>query len=230
MPYIVIIVDELAELVMYDRDSETPLIRVAQLARAVGIHLVLATQKPHSNVISTMLKSNMPARIAFNVTSGVDSRTILDESGAEKLLGRGDMLFRHPEQPYMVRGQGCWVSQEDCEAVIGQLKDEYCEPDYDEELVNFEGSKAVAELDGMGGAAGVPRLTPEITRAGDVVINSGRGSVTFVQRQMGVGFNKASNIMDDLTGLGVVGQARDGKPREVLMDPESWAKFKQEMK
>jgi len=227
MPYIVIVVDELAEMVMYDREAETPLIRVAQIARAVGIHLVLATQKPHSNVISTTLKSNMPARIAFNVTCGVDSRTILDDSGAEKLLGRGDMLFRHPEQPHIVRGQGCWVSPQDCEAIIGPLKAAYNEPEFDEELVNFEGSNSVGATGGIGGATGGGGSSSYIIKAGDVVVNSGRGSVTNLQRKMGVGFNKASDLMDELTELGVVGPPRDGKPREVMMDPEAWAKFKQ---
>jgi S-DNA-T family DNA segregation ATPase FtsK/SpoIIIE len=105
----------------------------------------------------------------------------------------------------------------------------YNDPEFDEELVNFEGTKGPGELGSTVGATGGGRLTPEIIRAGDVVVNSGRGSVTFLQRQMGVGFNKASNLMDELTRLGVVGPAREGKPRDVLMDPEAWAKFKQEM-
>jgi S-DNA-T family DNA segregation ATPase FtsK/SpoIIIE len=226
MPYIVIVVDELAEMVMYDREAETPLIRVAQLARAVGIHLVLATQKPHSNVISTNLKSNMPARIAFNVTSGVDSRTILDESGAEKLLGKGDMLFRHPEQSYIARGQGCWVSPEDCKTVIEHLQKTYVDPDYDEELVNFEGSKAMEMAPGAEDVKMRGGSLEDVAQAGDIIVAYGSGSVTHLQRKMGCGFNRASDLMDRLTEVGLVGAHRGGKPRELLMDVEAWDNFK----
>ena len=230
MPQIVIIVDELADLMMVaSNEVETAICRLAQLARAAGIHLIIATQRPSVNVITGLIKANMPSRVAFAVTSGVDSRTILDMNGAEKLLGKGDMLFFPQNYQKPLRVQGAFVSDDEVSAVVGFIKDENGAANYSshiQESVEQSQNLSMSISDG-GGNSGNDRdvLFKEV---GKFLIESEKGSIGSIQRRFKVGFNRAARIMDQLEEAGLVGPEEGTKPRKVLMSPEEFEQYIEE--
>lgn len=221
MPQIVIVVDELADLMMVAAgDVEDAICRLAQLARAAGIHMVIATQRPSVDVITGLIKANMPSRIAFSVSSGTDSRTILDMNGAEKLLGNGDMLFYPQGYQKPVRVQGPFVSDTEVEAVVDFLKNQN-EADYNTELEE----KVNAALGPGGGGSGGNERDAYFTDAGKFVIEKDKGSIGMLQRWFKIGFNRAARIMDQLEEAGVVGPEEGTKPRKILMSMEQFEEF-----
>ncbi|WP_068466835.1 FtsK/SpoIIIE family DNA translocase [Candidatus Protochlamydia phocaeensis] len=212
MPYIVGIIDELADLMMVaSQDIETPIARIAQMARAVGIHLILATQRPSREVITGLIKANFPTRISFKVASRVNSQIVLDETGAESLLGNGDMLFLPPGSSHLVRAQGAFVRDEDIQAVV----DHICQqspPNY-----------VIQSFDNFNGLDGLPGLGDEeieldslYDQAKDIVLSTGNASTTFLQRKLKIGYARAASLMDQLEMQGIVGPAEGSKPRKVF--------------
>ena len=226
MPQIVIIVDELADLMMVaPGDVEDAICRLAQLARAAGIHLVLATQRPSVNVITGLIKANMPSRIAFAVSSGVDSRTILDMNGAEKLLGKGDMLFSTSGYPKPVRMQGALVTDTEIQAVVDFLIHSGGTADYDENISNQVNSNSIGNHASMGNA---DDRDVYFVDAGKFVIEKDKASIGMLQRVFKIGFNRAARIMDQLAEAGVVGEEEGTKPRKVLMSMEQFEQYIEE--
>lgn len=223
MPQIVIIVDELADLMMVaPGEVEDAICRLAQLARAAGIHLIIATQRPSVNVITGLIKANVPSRIAFAVSSVVDSRTILDGGGAEKLLGKGDMLFFPSGYPKPVRIQGAFVSDKEVSDVVEFLK-ENSAATYDEEI-----DSKIAAAQTEGGAAGGADRDEYFMEAGKFIIEKDKASIGMLQRVYKIGFNRAARIMDQLSEAGVVGPEEGTKPRKVLMSMEEFEQYIEE--
>ncbi len=226
MPQIVIIVDELADLMMVaPGDVEDAICRLAQLARACGIHLVIATQRPSVNVITGLIKANMPSRIAFSVTSGVDSRTILDMNGAEKLLGKGDMLFYPQGFQKPLRVQGAFVSDKEVSDVVDFLTENNYQVTYDKEIEDKLKSAASQTMSGSGLSSGGDDRDTYFVEAGRFVIEKEKGSIGMLQRMFKVGFNRAARIMDQLEEAGVVGPEEGTKPRRVLMSMEEFEQY-----
>ncbi len=230
MPYIVIIVDELADLMMAaPGDVEDAICRLAQLARAAGIHLIIATQRPSVNVITGLIKANMPSRIAFSVTSGIDSRTILDMNGAEKLLGKGDMLFYPQGFQKPVRVQGAFVSDAEVSAVVEFLTNRNGTMEYNSTI-----EKQVADA-AAGSGASAQDAGPGDDRdvyfadAAKLLMDKEKASVSMLQRYFKIGFNRAARIMDQLEEAGVVGPEEGTKPRKILMSPEQFAQYEEEV-
>ncbi len=225
MPQIVIIVDELADLMMVaSGDVEEAIVRLAQLARAAGIHLVIATQRPSVDVITGLIKANMPSRIAFAVSSGVDSRTILDMNGAEKLLGKGDMLFYPQGYAKPARVQGAFVSDKEVSDVVEFLKNQSSGSGYGAELEEKISHMTAASGDGAssGGGSDMDELFAE---AGRFIIEKEKASIGMLQRAFRVGFNRAARIMDQLCDAGVVGEEEGTKPRKILMSMEQFEQY-----
>lgn len=221
MPQIVIIVDELADLMMVaPGEVEDAICRLAQLARAAGIHLIIATQRPSVNVITGLIKANMPSRIAFSVSSGVDSRTILDMNGAEKLLGKGDMLFYPQGYPKPVRLQGAFVSDEEVSAVVEFLADKNPGVQYNPQIEQQVNSPLSASVSGGGDDRDV-----HFEEAGKFIIEKEKASIGMLQRMFKIGFNRAARIMDQLCDAGVVGPEEGTKPRKVLMSMEEFENY-----
>lgn len=219
LPLIVVIVDELADLMMVaSKEVEDAIIRLGQKARAAGIHMILATQRPSVDVISGLIKANVPSRVAFAVSSGTDSRTILDENGAEKLLGRGDMLFKPIDENHPVRLQGSFISDDDVERIVTFIKDQ-ASADYDESFDPGE----ISEND-FGGASsangGSSEGDPLFEEAKALVLETQKASASMIQRRLSVGFNRATRLMEELEEAGVIGPAEGTKPRKVLMTQE----------
>lgn len=218
MPYIVIFIDEMADLMMtMKKEVETHIIRLAQKSRAAGIHLIVATQKPTVDVITGLIKSNMPARICFKVVNKSDSRVVLDEMGADKLLGKGDMLFLPPGTSILVRAQGTFASDREISNIVENLEGEPC---YAQELMQLEtkdddsASKDLAEK---------LRSRDDLYEAAvEVVIREGRGSVSLLQRSLGVGYGRAARLIDFMAEDGIVGTYNGSSAREVVMSPEQW--------
>ncbi|MDS2336896.1 DNA translocase FtsK [Streptococcus pneumoniae] len=211
LPFIVVIVDELADLMMVaSKEVEDAIIRLGQKARAAGIHMILATQRPSVDVISGLIKANVPSRVAFAVSSGTDSRTILDENGAEKLLGRGDMLFKPIDENHPVRLQGSFISDDDVERIVNFIKAQ-ADADYDESFDPGEVSENEGEFsDGDAGG------DPLFEEAKSLVIETQKASASMIQRRLSVGFNRATRLMEELEMAGVIGPAEGTKPRKVL--------------
>ena len=211
LPLIVVIVDELADLMMVaSKEVEDAIIRLGQKARAAGIHMILATQRPSVDVISGLIKANVPSRVAFAVSSGTDSRTILDENGAEKLLGRGDMLFKPIDENHPVRLQGSFISDDDVERIVNFIKAQ-ADADYDESFDPGEVSENDGEFsDGESGG------DPLFEEAKALVIETQKASASMIQRRLSVGFNRATRLMEELEMAGVIGPAEGTKPRKVL--------------
>ena len=213
LPLIVVIVDELADLMMVaSKEVEDAIIRLGQKARAAGIHMILATQRPSVDVISGLIKANVPSRVAFAVSSGTDSRTILDENGAEKLLGRGDMLFKPIDENHPVRLQGSFISDDDVERIVSFIK-EQADADYDDsfdpgEVSENDGEYSDAESGG----------DPLFEEAKALVIETQKASASMIQRRLSVGFNRATRLMEELEMAGVIGPAEGTKPRKVLQE------------
>jgi len=217
MPYIVMVADEMADLMMTAaKEVEGHIIRLAQKSRAVGIHLVLATQKPTVDVITGLIKSNLPARIAFQVASRTDSRVVLDEMGADKLLGDGDLLFLWPGTSTLLRGQGTYVSDDEINRIVDFVGTS--EPEFVKELVQL---KAAPAAEGEGSSPFAHR--DDLYEAAiDIVIREGRGSVSLLQRALGIGYGRAARLIDFMAEDGIVGTYNGSQAREVLLSLEDW--------
>lgn len=226
MPYIVIIADEMADMIMtIGKDVEMYIARLAQKARAVGIHLILATQKPTVDVVTSLIKSNLPARVSFQVSCKTDSRVVLDEGGAERLLGCGDMLYLAPGTSSLTRAQGTYISDDEMNDVIDFFSD--VEPEYSDELQQAvaRGASGSGEKSGEAG----PRPTDDLYEdACDVVVREGRGSCSLLQRCLGIGYGRASRMIDWMAEDGIVGEHNGANAREVMFTVEEWETEKEQ--
>lgn len=223
LPQIIIIVDELADLMMVaPGEVEDSICRLAQLARAAGIHLVIATQRPSVNVITGLIKANVPSRIAFSVSSGVDSRTIIDMNGAEKLLGKGDMLFYPAGVQKPQRVQGAFVSDQEVSKVVEFLTNQGMTAEYSTEVEAKISTSAFSDS-----ASGGER-DDYFAQAGRFIIEKDKASIGMLQRMFKIGFNRAARVMDQLSEAGVVGEEEGTKPRKVLMSMEQFEAFLEE--
>jgi len=220
LPYLVIIIDELADLMMVAaKEVEDSICRIAQLARAAGIHLIVATQRPSTDIITGLIKTNITNRIAFAVSSGIDSRVILDTAGAEKLVGLGDMLFSTPAWPKPKRIQGAYVTEDEINAVVNHVKGQ-AEPDYHEEILHLKVTSSTGTLDSD------EDDDPLLWEAADIVVTGGMGSTSLLQRRLKVGYARAGRIMDMLEMKGIVGPPDGSRPREVQVDIEELESLK----
>jgi S-DNA-T family DNA segregation ATPase FtsK/SpoIIIE len=230
LPQILIIVDELADLMMVaSNEVEESICRLAQLARACGIHLVIATQRPSVDVITGLIKANMPSRIAFSVSSGVDSRTILDMNGAEKLLGKGDMLFYPQGYPKPARVQGAFVSDSEVSDVVDFLKNQMLgnisyNTEIEDKIKNLQSSGGGSN----GASGGGNEVDSYFVDAGKFVIEKDKASIGMLQRVFKIGFNRAARIVDQLEEAGVVGAEEGTKPRRILMSLEQFENYVEE--
>ncbi|MFZ5424517.1 MAG: DNA translocase FtsK 4TM domain-containing protein [Patescibacteria group bacterium] len=217
MPYIVVIVDEMAEIMVRDPAAvEKNIIRLAQLSRATGIHLILTVQRPSTNIITGLIKANIPCRAAFNVTSQVDSRVIIDQPGAEKLLGKGDMLFVPPDASKPVRLQGSFIDEKEINQLVSYLKSTGMPPSYNAEILSkppIDTNKSIS--------AGGDATDDLFDDAVEVVVTAGKASASLLQRRLSIGYARAARILDELEAKGVIGPARGSKPRDVLMSDTS---------
>jgi S-DNA-T family DNA segregation ATPase FtsK/SpoIIIE len=211
IPYIVVIIDEFADLMATTgKELESTVARLAAMSRAVGIHLVLATQRPSIDVITGLIKANIPSRIAFMVASKMDSRIIIDMVGAEKLLGKGDMLYTGSMDPFPIRMQGAFISEEEVERVVEYIKT-LGEPEYIDDEIFFD------EYDPENGAASFTEGDdPLYDKALEVVKTQGRASASFIQRRLKIGYNRAARLVEEMEQRGVVGPAQGSRPRELL--------------
>ena len=225
MPYIVVVIDELADIMTtYPRELESAIVRLAQMSRAVGIHLILSTQRPSVNVITGLIKANVPGRIALQVSSQIDSRTILDTGGAEKLLGAGDMLYLSSDMSQPQRIQSAFVTENEIKRIVGYLRKEYTGDDFDDITISDpSGASSLADimngsLDERGGGGGFGDDDDDdmYEEARQTVIEAGKASTSFLQRKLKVGYARAARLMDMLEERGVVGPGEGAKPREVL--------------
>ena len=223
LPFIVIVADEMADLMMTSgKEVEQHIIRLAQKSRAVGIHLILATQKPTVDVITGLIKSNLPARIAFQVASRTDSRVVLDEMGADKLLGNGDMLFLWPGTSTLLRGQGTYLSDEEINEIV-----DHCsrgEQNFVQELVNIK-VKEPAEEEGAAKPGALKKRDELYESAVDLVVREGRGSVSLLQRALGIGYGRAARLIDFMAEDGIVGQYNGSQAREILITLSDWERM-----
>jgi S-DNA-T family DNA segregation ATPase FtsK/SpoIIIE len=224
MPYIVLMIDELADLMIQEgRKVEEPIVKLAQKARAVGIHLVLATQRPSVNVVTGLIKANVPSRIAFAMASMIDSRTVLDAPGAEDLIGRGDMLYQPADLPRPVRIQGVFVSDAEVRAVADHWREQEPEPIYDADVLSGSGDGDDGESGEFAWLAKLAEddLTP---RAAELVLLTGKASTSMMQTKLKVGFNRASRIVDELEQVGIVGPQDPRNPAvpRAVYGPENW--------
>jgi S-DNA-T family DNA segregation ATPase FtsK/SpoIIIE len=216
LPYIVVLIDELADMMMASSDDvEKAITRISQKSRAVGIHLVLATQRPSVDVITGLIKSNMPARIAFKVASKVDSRTILDRNGAERLLGKGDMLLLPPSSVDLIRAQCTFISDKEIRNIVDFLKEQRT-PVYDTELLELESKHDFETLD-------EDDLFEDAAR---IILETQRGSVSLIQRRLNIGYTRAARLIEMMAKVGIVGAYKNSKAREVVMTLQDWENVK----
>ena len=219
LPYMVFVIDELADLMMTNKEVETSIVRIAQKARAVGIHLILATQRPQANVVTGLIKSNMPCRIAFKVASGMDSRIVLDQKGGELLLGHGDMLFLSPRSSKLTRAQGTLVDDSEIRKTVKFLKT-ISQQNFEPSLVQIKTGGA------MGGEADVADRDPLFNQAVDIVIETQRGSVSLLQRRLTIGYSRASRLIEQIAAAGLIGEYKGSQAREVTITAEEWEAIK----
>ena len=214
LPYLVVVIDEFSTLMSSSaKEIESAVVKLAQLGRAAGIHLILATQRPSTDVITGLIKANMPTRIAFGVGSSIDSRTILDSSGAEKLLGNGDMLFSSSDNSKMERIQGAYITDQEIKNIIDYIK-ELAEPEYNDSVIEKVGGNA------MGSSLGRNEKDSLTEEAKEIILKAGKASATLLQRKLRIGYPRAASLLDILEEMGVVGEANGSKAREVLISQE----------
>lgn len=223
--YMVFVIDELADLMMQHKEVETFIVRIAQKARAVGMHLVLATQRPQANVVTGLIKSNMPCRVSFKVASAMDSRIVLDQKGGELLLGHGDMLVVTPNSSEVRRAQGTLVTDRETRGVAKFLKD-VAAPTFERTLVAIKGPGSAQESQGAEGGLAASERDPLFDRAVEIMIESGRGSVSLLQRRMAIGYGRASRLVDQMAQAGIVGEHKGAVHRDVLLTMEDWKRMK----
>jgi S-DNA-T family DNA segregation ATPase FtsK/SpoIIIE len=234
LPYMVFVIDELADLIMTNKEVEHSIVRIAQKARAVGIHLILATQRPQANVVTGLIKSNMPARIAFKVASGMDSRIVLDQKGGELLLGQGDMLYLSPKSSKLMRAQGTLVDDKEIRRVVKFMR-EVASPTFERSIMQLKGT--TTEGDDAGDEGGEPgelnarglanaQSDPLFDQAVEVVLETKRGSVSLLQRRFGIGFTRAGRLIELMGEAGILGTHKGTVAREVTMTVEEWRAMK----
>ncbi len=217
MPFIVVVIDELADIMQtYPRELESAVVRLAQMSRAVGIHLVLSTQRPSVNVITGLIKANIPTRIALQVASQIDSRTILDQMGAEKLLGAGDMLYLGGEMSKPIRLQSAFISESEVKRVVKFLADQYKDEIMGEINLTTPESASTATFDAMLDSTSIDDDDDMYESARETVISAGKASTSYIQRKLGVGYSRAAKLMDMLEERGIIGPANGSKPREII--------------
>jgi len=242
LPFMVFVIDELADLMMTAKEVEASIVRIAQKARAVGIHLILATQRPQANVVTGLIKSNMPARISFKVSSGMDSRIVLDQKGGELLLGQGDMLYLSPRTSKLTRAQGTLVDDKEIRRVAKFMK-EIAEPTFERSLMQLRtGSEAAGSMggdapaidagDGLSTNDGIAKgqADPLFEKAVEIVLESQKGSVSMLQRRMAIGYTRSSRLIDAMWQAGIVGEHKGTVDRDVLITPDEWAAMKAQIR
>jgi len=227
LPYIVFVIDELADLMMTHKEVEGSIVRIAQKARAVGIHLVLATQRPQANVVTGLIKSNMPGRISFKVASGMDSRIVLDQKGGELLLGQGDMLFLSPRSHKLIRAQGTLVEDRESRKVVRFLRD-VAAPSFERQLVQIRHGATAAIDDHVQRSREAAEEDPLFDKAVEIVLETKRGSVSLLQRRLAIGYTRASRLIDLMGLAGIIGDHKGTVAREVVITPEEWEALKSE--
>ena len=229
LPYLVFVIDELADLIMTHKDVEGAVVRIAQKARAVGIHLVLATQRPQANVVTGLIKSNMPARMSFRVASGMDSRIVLDQKGGELLLGQGDMLFLSPRSHKLMRAQGTLVDDKETRRVVRFLR-EVAAPTFERQLIQLRapGEAAPEEHEARGLQSALE--DPLFEKAVDIVLETKRGSVSLLQRRLAIGYTRASRLVDLMGEVGVIGAYKGTVARQVVVTPEQWEDMRAQLR
>jgi S-DNA-T family DNA segregation ATPase FtsK/SpoIIIE len=225
IPYMVFVIDELADLIMTNKEVETHIVRIAQKARAVGIHLVLATQRPQANVVTGLIKANMPCRIAFKVASGMDSRIVLDQKGAELLLGQGDMMVLTPSSSELRRSQGTLVTDSETRKVVRFLKD-VATPSFERALLAVRSSAGGGSDPTAGGDLDIDERDPLFDKAVEIMIETGRGSVSLLQRRLAIGYGRASRLVDQMALAGIVSDHKGSVAREVMITLEDWQRMK----
>lgn len=234
LPYMVFIIDELADLMMTAKEVEGSIIRIAQKARAVGIHLILATQRPQANVVTGLIKSNMPCRLTFKVASGMDSRIVLDQKGGELLLGQGDMLFLSPRSSKLTRAQGTLVDDKEIRRVVRFMRD-VARPTFERQLTQLRSGGSVPEdedkvLESRNNSSAslqAAQEDPMFDRAVEIVLETKRGSVSLLQRRLAIGYTRASRLIDLMGIAGIIGEHKGSVAREVMISPEQWAQMKE---
>jgi S-DNA-T family DNA segregation ATPase FtsK/SpoIIIE len=223
MPYIVIVIDELADIMQqYPKELESGIVSIAQKARAVGIHLILSTQRPSVNVVTGLIKANIPTRLALQVSSAIDSKTILDQGGAEKLLGKGDMLYMTGSMAKPIRVQSSFISEDEVKAVVKFIKNAYKDILGDEITLGVEAQSA-QEVSILPGGISFDDdedfdADPMLVDAKNEVVASGKASTSYLQRKLGIGYARAAKLIDILEEKGIVGPPNGSKPREVLIE------------
>jgi S-DNA-T family DNA segregation ATPase FtsK/SpoIIIE len=222
LPYLVFVIDELADLMMTNKEVEHSIVRIAQKARAVGLHLILATQRPQANVVTGLIKSNMPCRVSFKVASGMDSRIVLDQKGAELLLGMGDMMVVTPDKTEVRRGQGTLVTDRETRQVAKFLKT-VAGPTFERSLLNVRPPSSGGQS-GTGEESG--ERDPLFDQAVEIMIETGRGSVSLLQRRMAIGYSRASRLVDQMGLAGILSDHKGSVAREVLISLEDWQRMK----
>ncbi len=232
LPYMVFIIDELADLMMTVKEVEGAIIRIAQKARAVGIHLILATQRPQANVVTGLIKSNMPSRICFKVASGMDSRIVLDQKGGELLLGQGDMLYLSPRTSKLVRAQGTLVDDQEIRRVVRFMRD-VAKPSFERQLLQIRSvtsdEERILESENNSSASlAEAQQDPMFNRAVEVVLETKRGSVSLLQRRLAIGYTRASRLIDLMGIAGILGEHRGSLARDVMISLEEWEAMKKQ--
>ncbi len=230
LPYMVFIIDELADLMMTNKEVEGSIIRIAQKARAVGIHLILATQRPQANVVTGLIKSNMPCRIAFKVASGMDSRIVLDQKGGELLLGQGDMLYLSPSSHKLIRAQGTLVDDKEIRRVVRFMRD-VAAPSFERQLTQLRSlspdeERLIESENNSSASLAAAQEDPLFDRAVEIVLETRRGSVSLLQRRLAIGYTRASRLIDLMGIAGIIGEHKGSVAREVLITPEQWEQMK----
>lgn len=232
LPYMVFVIDELADLIITNKDVEGSIIRIAQKARAVGIHLILATQRPQANVVTGLIKSNMPCRVCFKVASGMDSRIVLDQKGGELLLGQGDMLYLSPRTSKLVRAQGTLVDDGEARAVVRFMRD-VATPSFERQLMtlrkpNADEDRIVQSENNSSASLAAAQEDPMFIRAVEIVLETQRGSVSLLQRRLAIGYTRASRLIDLMGIAGILGEHKGSVAREVQISMEEWEAMKKQ--